>query len=257
VTAARSTTWLQCAIPRTDARSRLICFAHAGGSASFFSRWGEQLEEYEVHAVRYPGRAERIAESPPSELRMLACDIADAIERLPGGPVALFGHSMGAVVALETARFLEARGVEVSHLFASGSRHGDCPDRSAEVTDDDDAVAARLVGLGGTDAELAGDVAFRELVLPYVRSDGSMFHAYVMRARPRVRCGITTIVGDADRDADQRPWRELTDGAFSERHVCGDHFYVIKAPPYAVLREVLQSCSRDNATPTLIEVISS
>jgi surfactin synthase thioesterase subunit len=250
-------TWLQCATPRPDAPRRLVCFPHAGGSASFFSDWGKRLQDCEVHAVRYPGRAERIGEPAPSDLKILACDIADAVERIADRPVLLFGHSMGAVVALETARFLEARDVRVAHLFASGSRNGHRPisdlPAGEDDDDDDDAVASRLVSLGGTQRDIAGDSVFRDLVLPYVRSDTRMFHRYAMRPEPRLRCGITTVVGDADGDADRRPWRELTMSGLDERSASGGHFFLVSAPPFAVVQDVLQSIGAATPAPALAE----
>jgi surfactin synthase thioesterase subunit len=231
-------TWLHCAVPRPGARFRLICFPHAGGTASFFRDWGNHLADVETHAVRYPGRAERITEPPTTDLRTLAIDIAAAVAPIADRPVVLFGHSLGAVVALETVRSLQERDVEVAHLFASGSADGPLPCPAEPVGEDDDATILRLLELGGTPPELAADPDFQELVLPYVRADGRMFHAYEHRAEPFLRCPVSTIVGDADADADRRPWRELT-GTFREYVVPGDHFYLLAKPPYALLAGAL------------------
>jgi surfactin synthase thioesterase subunit len=234
------TIWLHCAVPKADPRLRLLCFPHAGGAASFFRDWGNHLPgDIEVHAVLYPGRAARIAEPPAADLRALAEGIATAVLPLANRPVALFGHSLGAAVALETARSLQARGVTVAHLFASGSREGPLPGpEELGVEEDDDAAILRLLQLGGTPSELATDPDFQELVLPYVRADGRMFHAYAHRPEPALACPITTIVGDADADADRRPWTELT-SAFRQQVVPGDHFYLIADPPYALIAETL------------------
>ncbi|WP_327233971.1 alpha/beta fold hydrolase [Streptomyces sp. NBC_01317] len=233
-------TWLQCAVPVADPRWQLICFPHAGGSASFFRDWGHHLPGVRVHAVRYPGRAERLAEPVPTDLRDLARATADAVAALPGVPdlpLALFGHSMGAAVALETARALEARGITPAHLIASGSRDAPYPppEPAAEIDEDDAEVVTRLITLGGTDPELAADPVFQELVLPYIRGDSHMFHSYIPRPEPLLRCPVTTIVGDADPDADRRPWSELTGGGFREQRVPGDHFYLVPEPPYALV----------------------
>jgi len=241
-------TWLHCSLPRPAARHLLICFPHAGGSAAFFRNWGVRLTGCEVHAARYPGRAERIEEPQPTDLRQLAMDFAKSIEAIADRPIALFGHSMGAVVALEAARVLEARGVRIVRLFASGSQHGPCSVRHAELVDeDDDAVAEQLVQLGGTQREMAVDPIFRELVLPSVRADGQMFHAYEMSMAPRLRCPVTTIVGDADLQADTRPWSDLAPTGFEERTVSGDHFYLIAHPPFAVLRACLDASANAEA----------
>ncbi|MFE2146973.1 thioesterase II family protein [Streptomyces sp. NPDC059456] len=240
--------WLHRTAPVADPVARLICFPHAGGSASFFRDWGHRIPGVEVYAVRYPGRAERLAEPVATDLRALARAVADAVAPLADRPLALFGHSMGAPIALETAAALEARGIDPVHLFASGSR--DAPYPSAEDwadpdEDDDPAVIERLLTLGGTDPELAADPEFQELVLPYVRADAAMFHAYAPGSgtdagrAPSVRCPVTTLTGDADADADCRPWSELTSGCVREQAVRGDHFYLVAAPPHDLIRDTL------------------
>ena len=231
--------WLQATVPCADPGRRLVCFAHAGGSASFFRDWGNHLPGTQVLAVNYPGRAGRIAEPLPTDLRQLAREIADAVRTLDERPLVLFGHSLGGVVALETARCLEEDGVKPAHLFASGSCDAPLPDPVKFTDADDGALSGRLVGLGGTDPELADDPFFQELVLPYIRADGRMFHAYAHRREPLLHCPVTTIAGDADADADRRPWRELTTGGFREHVVRGDHFYLIPNPPFALLQASL------------------
>ncbi|MEU6770886.1 alpha/beta fold hydrolase [Streptomyces sp. NPDC046759] len=226
-------------VPAPDARLRLVCFPHAGGSASFFRDWGHSLPGIEVYAVCYPGRAERLAEPPPTDLRSVAAEVADACEEVADRPIALFGHSMGAPIALETAAALEARNIQPVRLFASGSRNAPYPPPFTGADSDDAAVVERLLTLGGTDPELAADPEFQELVLPYVRADGRMFHAYAPRPGLCVRCPVTTIAGDADEDADLRPWAELTRGGLEEHTVRGDHFYLVSEPPHALIRQSL------------------
>jgi len=241
--------WLQCVRRRPEAVRRLVCFPHAGGSASFFREWADRLPGTEIHAVRYPGRAERIDEPCATDLCQLAADIAQAVaSSLADLPVALFGHSMGAAVALETARQLENAGFALLHLIASGSRDGELPppqSRSHADDEDPDSVVEELVRLGGTDPELAADPIFRELVVPYVIADTRMFHAHRMSAEPVLRCPVTTIAGDCDSDSDLRPWRRLTTGALREASVAGGHFYLVDDPPLALLTQILTVTARE------------
>ncbi len=234
--------WLHRTIAVPDPAVRLICFPHAGGAASFFRNWGGRLHGIEVYAVRYPGRGERIAEPVPTDLRQLAASVADAAMALTDRPLALFGHSMGAPIAFETALALEARGIDPVRILASGSRDAPYPpaeDWQSPPDEDDATVVEQLLTLGGTDPELAADPEFQELVLPYIRADGRMFHAYRPGPGRAVRCPVTTITGDVDADADCRPWSELTRGGVREQVVPGGHFYLVDNPPYALIQESL------------------
>ncbi|MDG4862910.1 alpha/beta fold hydrolase [Streptomyces sp. T-3] len=235
-----TTRWLACETARPEARTRLVCFPHAGGSAAFYRGWGESLPDIEVYAVQYPGRADRFDEEPPHDLMRLAADIADALEPLADRPLAFFGHSLGAPIALETARALQGRGIHIEHLFASGSRDAPLPTLSGPE-EDPDRLLDDLVRMGGTDAEMAADPIFQEVVMPYLIADGRMFHSYDMAPGPVLTCPVTTIVGDKDDDADLRPWSALSTEPVQQADVTGSHFYLIDEPPYALLRETLSA----------------
>ncbi len=59
-----SNSWVKCAKPRPRARLRLFCFPHAGGGASAYKTWGDNLpEEIEVCAIQLPGREDRLGEA--------------------------------------------------------------------------------------------------------------------------------------------------------------------------------------------------
>ena len=102
-------------------RMRLFCFPPAGSGTVAYRAWAPLAAPgLEVNAVLLPGRETRFAEPPVDDMAALASQIADAIAPLAGQPFALFGHSLGALLAYEVARRLAAQGCAPGHLFASG-----------------------------------------------------------------------------------------------------------------------------------------
>src|ERR671919_747384 len=79
---------------------RLFCFPYAGGAASIFRTWPSGLPgSIDVAAVQLPGRETRLAEPPVRRLDALVAAMAPALEPFLDRPFALFGHSMGALIA--------------------------------------------------------------------------------------------------------------------------------------------------------------
>lgn len=219
--------WLRCKQPRPQARFRLVCLPHAGGSAPFFAEWYRELPEtIEVHAVAYPGRTDRYPEPLIEDAGQMAEGIAGAVESLRDKPIVLFGHSMGALIAYETARLVP----DIAHLFVSGANAPHAPSGAPKLLDEDDAVLVRnLAELGGADTWVLEDEELRELLLPIVRADLRLAEWYEDRHTGALRCPVTACIGESDTRTDSvgaGKWAELTAGAFELRGYPGGHFYL-------------------------------
>ncbi|MET8388555.1 alpha/beta fold hydrolase [Streptosporangium canum] len=246
--------WLRCQRADPAPRLRLVCFPHAGSAAGFFRTWAGRLPYgVELYAVQYPGRQDRIEEEFAADMDGLAGPVAAALEDLPGVPIALFGHSMGAAVAHEVARRLEERErVPLAGLVVSGRP---APDRlrPAEVhLGGDEALLTDLRRLGGTSEEVLADPALRALVLPALRADYRLIETYEPRPRPPVRTPICVCLGDADPEVDldeAAAWADHTAGGFGLRAFPGDHFYLV-AHEDELIREVLRHCRLSDPWPS-------
>ncbi|MFE7467290.1 thioesterase II family protein [Streptomyces sp. NPDC057499] len=229
--------WIRCFHPAPEAGAQLVCFPHAGGSASGYHALSAALAgSAEGLVVQYPGRHDRIAEPFAERLG----DVVDAV--LPSIPVTgdrplfLFGHSMGALLAYETARRLAAEGREPAALFVSGS---EAPSRPRRVRLPDSPTDEDLVGemrlLSGTDDELLTHPEILQLALPPMRADYAMLSARVHAPGPPLRCPVTVLTGDNDPRVTlegAQAWEQETEGAF-ERHVLpGGHFFLNDHLPY-------------------------
>lgn len=240
------TRWLRRPLPRPAARVSLVCFPHAGGAAAFYTPWARLLPPgVELVAVQYPGRQDRLGEPPAETMDELAGAVTEALRAgRPDRDLVLFGHSMGAAVAWETALRLEASGPGLRHVFVSG-RPGPRRQRPGDVhLRDDDGLAAELRELGGTHTELLDEPEIRAVLLPSVRADYRLIETYRPDVEARLRCPLGAFTGDRDDQAtevDLAAWRTATAGTFTGRVLPGGHFYLV---PHArqVVAAVLDAC---------------
>lgn len=232
-------TWIRRYHQAPGSPVQLVCFAHAGGSASFFFPVARALAPaVDVVAVQYPGRQDRRNEPNIDNLPDLADAIFPAVRPLADRPLAFFGHSMGAILAYEVALRLEKDGAApLTRLYASGRR---APSRYREETvhkRDDAGVIAELRGLSGTDADLLGDAETLEMILPAIKNDYKAVETYRDTPGRSVSCPVVAIIGDSDPKvtADEaRTWAEHTTGSFELRTFPGGHFYLIDQAPQVI-----------------------
>ncbi|MFJ1709059.1 thioesterase II family protein [Kitasatospora sp. NPDC088346] len=222
--------WIRRYHPTESAPVRLVCFPHAGGSASYWHPLSTVLRpEVDVLAVQYPGRQDRFTETPLTDIGELAAQVVTALGRPDGRPLALLGHSMGAVIAYETARRLERTGAGPAHLFVSGRR---APDRGRPETIHrlgEEELVAHTAALGGTDPSLLADPEIRALALPALRADYAALAGYRPDPPRPLGCPVTALVGDADpvtSEEDARAWERYSGGAFELDVFPGGHFYL-------------------------------
>ena len=219
--------WLSVPRPVANPRARLICVPHAGGSASMFFAYPDDLpRDVEVCAVQLPGRGPRLSEPPFTRMEPLVESLAEALAGMDDAPVAMFGHSLGALIAFELAHRLHT-----AHLFISGQAAPHLPRRRPAIhTRPSSAIIAELRRLGGTPAVVLEDPELLELMLPVVRADFAVCETYAYQHRDPLDCPITVLGGLQDTEAsplELAAWRGYTTADFGLQLFEGDHFYVL------------------------------
>ena len=228
------TPWIAYHRPSSAARMRLFCFAYAGGGASIFVPWIEALAPLcEMCPVQLPGREGRFSEPLLKDTRMAAELAARAIAPACEEPYALFGHSLGAVLAYEVALHLRKAGVrDPEHLFVSARRGALVPHsgkRSGHLPDDE--FKMRLLELNGTPREFLDNPDLVELLLPRVRQDFLLDETYEPRPEfEPLDCPISAFGGTEDRDVSEpslQAWSAQTKREFALTLFPGaDHFFI-------------------------------
>lgn len=223
--------WLRSFHPSSPRAPRLLCLPHAGGSAGFYFPVSAALSPgVDVLAVQYPGRQDRSLDPFAESLQALADELFRLLDPDDETPLALFGHSMGAVVGFELARRLEAAGRPPAVFFASGRRGPSAGRRTETVHRRDDAgLIEEIKKLNGTDLTLLDDPEILQLILPSLRADYRLVESYRRGPGPRLSCPVVAMTGDADPRVtveEAGAWAEETSGPFELLVHPGGHFYL-------------------------------
>lgn len=220
--------------PASASRVRLFCFPYAGGGAAIYRPWSQALAAHvDVCALQLPGRETRIREHPVSSMDAIVDAAVQHMRTQLDLPFALFGHSMGSVIAFEVARRLNAEGLpSPMHVWLSARRAPGIvdPDPPLSQLDDDRFVEALDRRYGGIPAEVRADRELMALLLPGLRGDIAALESHVLQAEPRLDCPLTVLGGSADPRAPINQldaWRTATTGAFRIRIFDGGHFYIV------------------------------
>ncbi|MFH9819127.1 thioesterase II family protein [Streptomyces sp. NPDC017230] len=224
-------TWVRRFRPATENGVRLVCLPHAGGSASFYYALSKALTpSVDVLAVQYPGRQDRRHEPNIDSLPELADRIFEVTRHLDDDrPLALFGHSMGAVLAYEVALRMRDAGLPTPvRLFASG-RRAPSRDRDERLHLGSDAeLLAEVRRLGGPHAALLAEPDVRDMIMPAIRSDYRAVENYRCASGQRLRCPVTVLTGDSDPRVsidEATAWEEHTTGPTEVEVFPGGHFF--------------------------------
>ncbi|MCP4216491.1 MAG: thioesterase [bacterium] len=216
-------------------RIKLFCIPYAGGSAMVYGTWKNFLDRRIVlHPVELPGRGKRINEPYCANIMESAEDVLKTIkyELLDGTPYAFFGHSLGSIIAYQTAQLIrERRMPEPAHIFFSGrgAPHILRSDKKPYYLLPDDEFKEKVLDLGGTPEEFFQHPELMEILLPLLKSDFKISGQYKHPEKiTPLTCDISIMTG---KEEDLKPgqvegWEDHTTEKCILYHFEGGHFFL-------------------------------
>jgi surfactin synthase thioesterase subunit len=179
----------------------LFCIPYAGGSATVYMQWKQLLGNHiEIYPVELAGRGARYDEPHDPNFTSMMNDLVTQIKPYAeNNTYAIFGHSMGAVLAYELYYMLAEEGFPLPvHLFLSG--------RPAPV-------------------QHAGRKKFRQVL----KSDVRLMNTYVAKPKQaKINCPVTIFSGKHDEisEAELLEWNSHTNNDCKIIWLYGDHFFL-------------------------------
>jgi medium-chain acyl-[acyl-carrier-protein] hydrolase len=213
----------------------LFCIPYAGGSAKIiFNGWQQALpSSIKVIPLELAGHGVRIDEPFHGSIEATVADIVSAIKSsVTAAPYAIYGHSMGSLIAYELTKALNAAGLPAPKtVFLSGRKppHNCSKPRNIHRYNDT-LLLEEMKKLGGTPKVFFEVKELVKAFLPIFRNDYRILELYqfVEPIRP-TSADIVFFHSDGDavvEGPEVNEWAKYTTGLFTRKNFQGGHFFI-------------------------------
>lgn len=221
-------------VPENE-RLTLYCLPCAGGSASMYYRWKSKMAaNIYVVPLELPGRGRKIGEPFIHRFEDLVTYLAKQlivmINKASSQNYALFGHSMGSLLAYGIARYMQENRQQLpKNLFLSASAAPSCRDtgRFAQLQTDDELITD-LHKQGGTPSAVFDSVELLRMTLDTLAADYSVCASFNYVSAATLPCPIDVFAGEDDEVtlSELQAWDKETGADYALHWFAGGHFYL-------------------------------
>lgn len=212
-------------------KPQLFLLHFAGGNIYSFRQLIPFLNEFDVIPIELPGRGKRANEDLLYDFEAAVTDLQQQITaRRNQARFLLFGHSLGAYLALPLAHQLAEKNDPPAIIFVSGNAGpGSNSDRNWHTLNDQDFIE-QVTTLGGMPPELFQEAELLEYYLPILKAD---FHIAEQSPDKHsvINIPIYAMMGNKEEHAaDIHNWRKFTTAPFRFSLFEGGHFFINNHP---------------------------
>lgn len=230
---------------------KLFVLPFACASVNFCLKWKQPLlPEIEVVPLELPGRGSRSKERPLTVLDDAVEDLLEKLYRESGSePFALFGHSMGSLLAFELLQGMQKKKLPLPvraflsgrvppHRFEEEKHEAWKRGKKKQYLMTDDEFVQVLIDVGGTPQEVLENQDLLKMFLPACRADSDMIEKYFLpEGREPLNVPLVILSGTNDPLAnykDMGDWKSYTTSSCEFVNHDGEHNYMIENTEYTL-----------------------
>ncbi|ACB53109.1 polyketide synthase [Crocosphaera subtropica ATCC 51142] len=234
--------WLEFYQPQPQANYRLFCLHHLGGNASLFQKWSSELEpKVEVVPLQILRKSQNINQTNENQFHLLIEAMEKVLAPYLDKPFAIYGHSMGAIMAFELAQKLsQTQGKLLQHLFVSSSFS---PQKINRVLKENQLSLEEILNVSEIPEEIRQDSSMMEEITSIFQVDLQLLKSYVYTKNSPLNCPISTFGGKGDpliKQEDLLPWADHTHIGFRFMMFPGNHMFLMGKSHKLLLQTILK-----------------
>ena len=212
----------------------LFCIPHAGGNGTCYALFGEFFpNSVRVVPLDLPGKGRRCREQRLVCMEAMGRDLLEQMRPTAHtGPYAIFGHSMGGLLAFECARQAHKIALPLPRaLFISAAA---TPDKVRTGMDrpvselQPGELWEYIIRMGGTPPGVALSADLKRYMEPLLVADFSALESWRPAPCDPLPVAIHACIGmdDTVTEKEARQWQQYSSMAGTVRSFSGGHFYI-------------------------------
>lgn len=215
-------------------KPQLFLLHFAGGNRYSFQFMLPHLAGFDVIPLELPGRGKRLREPLPKDFSQAAEDLFRQIKQnLSTVPFILYGHSMGAYMALRASNLLEKEGRLPVALVVSGNAGPGLPgsEKKRRHLMPREEFKEELGKIGGVPPEFLENDDLFNFFEPVLRADFEIAEEHGLEEEPPTGAPIFALMGSEEKNAGKiSNWSRFTRSDFRSEILSGGHFFIQKHP---------------------------
>jgi surfactin synthase thioesterase subunit len=210
---------------------KLIAISYAGGSSFSYSAWRNYLpSSFALLTPDYAGHGKRFHEPLAENFENMVLDMYWQVVKDCAGSVVLYGHSLGAMIAVYTAQHLYQQNKFIPRaLILAACRGPEMFKNEVHTTLSDDQLLTYLINVRSLPYETLESREFKSYVLPGIRNDFRIANQFECPSLILPPCPVLCINGKQDysiTDDAVNNWQKFSSQQIKNIRISGNHFFL-------------------------------